>query len=201
MKLEVARRDYYRRRAQKEGYRSRAAYKLIQINSKYHIFRRAQMVIDLGCFPGGWLEVASESVGRGGRVFGIDLRPCEVDVENCETVRGDARDDLILGQALRYLGGKADVVLSDISPNLSGVWELDHMVQASTSSEILDNLHTILKEEGVLVMKVFQGEESENLRRKAKSLFRRLEISKPDASRKESSEVYFVGLGFKPKFV
>jgi 23S rRNA (uridine2552-2'-O)-methyltransferase len=198
MRLEQAKRDYYRRRAKEEGYRSRAAFKLQQMNNKYHLMRRGSKVVDIGSAPGGWAQVSSKLVGNVGQVIGIDLEPMKsLSRKNTMFIQDDiasprAPESII--NALR--GDKADLVISDLSPKLSGVWEIDHYKQIDLCNSAIDILPRILKKGGSSLMKAFHGDELQNLVKRIKESFERFEISKPNASRKESSEVYIVGLNF-----
>ncbi len=198
MKLEQAKRDYYRRRAKEEGFRSRAAYKLQQMNNKYRLMHRGSKVVDIGCAPGGWLQVASKLVDNVGVVVGVDLDKVEPLSKNTITLQDSITSEGFLDRlkaALRK--DKADLVLADLSAKLSGIWDIDHFRQIDLCMKVIDLLPEILEEKGSLVMKAFQGDELDNLVRRLKQSFSRLEISKPNASRKESSEIYLVGLGFK----
>ena len=126
MKLSEAKRDYYRRLAKEKGYRSRAAFKLIQINKKYRFIRPNHYVIDLGAAPGGWLEVISELVSSKGKIIGVDITPIEPVAENVEIIVCDVYKKEIDKEIIKNLGRKADVVLSDLSPNISGIWSIDY---------------------------------------------------------------------------
>jgi 23S rRNA (uridine2552-2'-O)-methyltransferase len=197
VRLEEAKRDYYRRRAKEEGYRSRAAFKLKEMNNKYHIMGRGSKVVDIGCAPGGWLQVSSELVGTAGQVIGVDLQPVHSVGKNTTIFQGDITSPEVTQKILRELrGDKAGAVLADLSPKLSGIWDMDHYKQIDLCNIVLDVLPSILKEGGACVMKAFHGDELQGLIGRLKKSFNRVEISKPNASRKESSEVYLVGLGF-----
>jgi 23S rRNA (uridine2552-2'-O)-methyltransferase len=197
LKLEQAKRDYYRRRAKEEGYRSRAAYKLQQLNNKYHLMHRGSKVVDIGCAPGGWLQVASEAVGNVGMVVGIDLAEVKPPSKNTVIIQDDVNsEDFLdkLGEALRQ--DKCDLVLADLSPKLSGIWDVDHFKQIDLCMRVVDLLPSILESGGATVMKAFHGDELQALVERLRLSFPRVEISKPNASRKESSEVYLVGIEF-----
>jgi 23S rRNA (uridine2552-2'-O)-methyltransferase len=197
LRLEEAKRDYYRRRAKEEGYRSRAAFKLKEMNNKYHIMGRGSKVVDIGCAPGGWLQVSSELVGTVGQVIGVDLQPVHSVGKNTTIFQDDITSPEVTQKILRELrGDKAGIVLADLSPKLSGIWDMDHYKQIDLCNTVLDFLPSMLKEGGACVMKAFHGDELQGLIERLKKSFNRVEISKPNASRKESSEVYLVGLGF-----
>lgn len=197
MRLEQAKRDYYRRRAKEEGYRSRAAFKLKQMNNKYHLMRRGSKVIDIGSAPGGWAQVSSELVGNVGQVVGVDIEPVKSVSKNTVVLQEDILSPTASDSILNALrGAKAGLVLADLSPKLSGVWDMDHYKQIDLCNSVIDILPSILDREGSCLMKAFQGDELQNLLKRLKESFDRVEISKPNASRKESSEVYLVGLNF-----
>ncbi|MEM3437297.1 MAG: RlmE family RNA methyltransferase, partial [Nitrososphaerales archaeon] len=158
MKIDQAKKDYYRRIAKKEGYRSRATFKLMQIDKKYHIFKKKQIVVDFGCAPGGWLQYISKAIGSEGFALGIDLKRVEPIGSNVEILMADVNDESIKDKIMSKLRKKADVVTSDLSPNVSGIWELDVAKQIDLTSKVVDILPFILKEGGHAIMKVFQGE-------------------------------------------
>src|SRR6185503_1376898 len=137
MRLADARKDQYRRLAKDQGYRARSAYKLLQLNSSYHILKRGNKVVDLGCAPGGWLQVATKEVGSAGKVVGIDLKPVDP-VASAVVLEGSIEDLTMLEKISGILGGKTDVVLSDLAPNVSGVWDIDHARQISLSTIALN---------------------------------------------------------------
>ena len=200
MRLDEAKKEYYRRRAKEEGYRSRASYKLIQINEKYRLIRPGAKVVDVGCAPGGWLEVSSELVGSKGLVVGIDIVPVKPVRKNVKILLDDVSSEGFPQRLTDALGkGKADCVLADLSPKLSGIWEMDHFKQMELCHKVVDLYPEALVMEGSTVLKAFQGDELSELVKRLKKSFRRVEISKPDASRKESSELYLVGIGFTGK--
>jgi len=197
LRLEEARRDLYRRKAKEEGYRSRAAYKLLQMNNKYKIIRPGFGVLDIGAAPGGWLEVASKLVGPRGIVVGADLVRIKPVGKNVKTIETDVLSPEFPAQVHSILGrGKADVVLADMSPKLSGIWDMDHFKQIELCQKVVDLLPDILAQGGSNIMKAFHGAELDSLTKRLRNSFSRLEISKPEASRNESSEVYLVALGF-----
>ena len=198
MRLEHARRDYYRRLAKEQGYKSRAAYKLLEIDNSFHIFKKGQKVLDIGCYPGGWLQVASSKVGRTGLVIGIDIRRVDYKASNVKLIEASVEDDGLIDKLYSILNNsKVDLILSDISPNLSGVWSLDHARQIHLSSRVLSIADSLLISNGSAVLKVFDGDMLKEFISKVKSMFTRVHIYKPRSSRKESSELYLVCLGYK----
>ncbi len=198
MRLEEAKRDQFRRRAKEEGYRSRAAYKLLQINDKYKIIRAGDKVVDIGCAPGGWLQISSKLVGERGLVVGVDIDSVKsLGRKNGKLIRDDITFDGFSERLRDSMGkGKADCVLADLSPKLSGIWDMDHFKQIELCHRVVDLLPDILTPDGSNIMKAFHGAELSALVKRLKGSFSRVEISKPEASRSGSSEVYLVSMGF-----
>jgi len=195
--LQTRRRDYYYRKAKEMEYRSRAAFKLIQINQRFKILRKGSTVLDLGAAPGGWLQVAREAVGPSGKVVGVDLNGIPP-LEGVETVRGDIRDRATVEKALSLLGGKADVVLSDMSPNISGNYPLDHARSADLVLRALEVARSVLTEGGVFVAKIFEGDMLRNVLAEIEKSFSSVKLHSPKASRPASSEIYIIARGFLP---
>ncbi len=197
MKLTEATRDYYRKLAKNAGYRSRSAYKLLQLNRSYGIFRPRQAVVDLGSAPGGWIQVAKQQAGVDSLIIGIDIKQIRP-LEGVTILRGSIDDAKIIDNVLKLIGGRADIVLSDLSPNLSGIWDLDHSRQISLTRSALAAALKILRRRGASVFKVFEGELLNGLKEELKNHFQRVYINKPKASRQRSSEQYIVCFGFEP---
>lgn len=195
--MQTRRRDYYYRKAKELDYRSRAAFKLIQIDQRFKIFRKGSTVLDLGAAPGGWLQVAKESVGPGGRVVGVDLERI-LPLDGVETIRGDIRERSTVERALSLLGGKADVVLSDMSPNISGNYSLDHARSVDLVLNALEVARSALKEGGVFVAKIFEGDMLREVLAEVKKSFSSVKLHSPRASRPTSSEIYIIARGFLP---
>jgi 23S rRNA (uridine2552-2'-O)-methyltransferase len=170
----------------------------LQLNDSYHFLRKGSRVADLGCAPGGWLQVATKIVGDSGRVIGIDIKPVDP-VPGAIVIQGSIEDPGMMDKIAGMLGGKADVVLSDIAPNVSGVWDVDHARQISLTSAALLFARNVLRAGGGAVFKVFEGEMLNELRAELKKSFGRVLLSKPTASRQESSELYVVCLEFRPQ--
>lgn len=185
--------EHYYNKAKEEGYRSRASYKLKQLNAEFGFFNGAKRVLDMGAAPGGWLQVAGESI-TGGLVVGVDLKEISpLYMDNVETVVGDVTDPVVRDEILgRFRGEKADIVLSDMAPNVIGIWEVDDLRQIHLARTALSIANKLLKEDGWMVVKVFQGKEHEAFIREMKAMFERINIVKPGASRKGSAEVYVV---------
>jgi len=182
--------DPFVSRAQQEGYRSRAVYKLAEIDRRDRLFRPGMRVVDLGAAPGGWSQYAAERVGRSGRVVGSDI--LEMDpIPGVEIVTGDFRDETVLQAILGQLDGEhADLVLSDIAPNLSGTAAVDQPRAIHLCELALDLAVRVLKPNGSFLVKVFQGQGSDEFLRELKRRFLRVSIRKPEASRARSREVY-----------
>jgi 23S rRNA (uridine2552-2'-O)-methyltransferase len=190
--------DPYVKLAQKEGYRSRAAYKLIGLDERDHLLKPGMTVVDLGAAPGGWCQVAAKKVGDKGRVIGIDLLPVEP-VPGVTLFQADFTSDEGLGLVENELEGrKVDLVLSDMAPNLSGVKDADQAKHYGLAELALDFAVQWLKPDGAFVVKVFQGAGFEEFVRQARQAFLQVHIRKPDASRDESRENFLVAKGLKP---
>jgi len=196
MRLADARKDQYRRLAKDQGYRARSAYKLLQLNNSYHIIKKGSKVVDLGCAPGGWLQVVTKEVGHAGKVVGIDLKPVE-SVTGAAVLKGSIEDVDMFEKIAGILGSKADVILSDLAPNVSGLWDIDHARQISLSATALGFARQVLRVGGSAVFKVFEGDLLNEFRVDLKTSFGRVLLNKPSASRQESSELYIVCLDFK----
>jgi 23S rRNA (uridine2552-2'-O)-methyltransferase len=183
--------DPYVRKAKAEGYRSRAAFKLAEIDAKEKLLKPGHTVVDLGAAPGGWSQLAAERVRPGGRVIAIDLLPI-APISGVMLLQGDFRAPA-LEKALE--GRQADVVLSDVSPNLSGIGNVDQARSLELAAAAIDFCSRHLKPEGVFLVKAFHGEAYEALMARLKSSFRKVKVVKPLASRGESAETYVVAWG------
>ncbi|MDB6012817.1 MAG: rRNA methyltransferase [Gammaproteobacteria bacterium] len=189
--------DPYVKQAQKDGYRSRSSYKLIQLNEKDRLIRPGMLVVDLGCVPGGWSQVAARLVGAKGRVLATDILPMEP-LKNVDFIQGDFTEESVLKQVLDWLGdNKPDVVLSDIAPNISGIDSADQASSMYLVELALDMARQVLKPKGDFVAKVFQGTGSEEFLKDLRTSFDKVLIRKPAASRSRSREVYMVAKGFR----
>jgi 23S rRNA (uridine2552-2'-O)-methyltransferase len=196
MRLADARKDHYRKLAKDQGLRARSAYKLQQLNDSYHILKKGSKVVDLGCAPGGWLQIATRLVGPSGRVVGIDIKPVEP-VAGAIVLEGSIEEPEMKSKISEILRGEADVLLSDLAPNVSGVWDIDHARQISLTQTALQFASTILREGGSAIFKVFEGDMLNDLRAELRQHFGKVQLSKPSASRQESSELYTVCLDFR----
>jgi len=191
-------REHFYRMAKREGYRSRASYKLKQLNNRYRLIRRGDVVVDLGAAPGGWLQVAREAVGEKGLVLGVDVQPIEkLPFENVVTLVGDVTDEKTSELLLHTLPKPADVLLSDLSPKITGVWDVDHERSIELARCALRTARRILSHGGKMLIKVFQGRLLADFIKELKAEFDFVKVSKPEASRKRSAEVYIVATGKK----
>lgn len=183
--------DSYVRKAKEQGYRSRAAFKLLEIDAKEKLLRPGMIVVDLGAAPGGWSQVAAAKVRPGGRVIAIDLLPI-APISGVTVLRGDFREQILLDS---LHDGKADLILSDVSPNLSGIANVDQARSLEMAAAAVDFCRKALKPEGVFVVKAFHGEAFEALMVRLKAGYRKVKVVKPSASRGESAETYVVARG------
>jgi len=195
MKLQDARKDPYRKLAHEQGYRSRAAYKLKELNQSYRIIGPGFYVLDLGCAPGGWTQMAVKLAGNQGKVMGIDLSYVE-EIPGAHILRGDIEDENVVDEVMDYFERKANAVICDLSPKVSGNWSVDHAKQISLNYDCTKIMDKVLAHKGNAVFKVFDGEYSMEFKDYVKKKFARINLTKPKASRKQSSELYYVCLGF-----
>jgi 23S rRNA (uridine2552-2'-O)-methyltransferase len=188
--------DEYYNRAKQEGYRARSAYKLTQLDRTADLLEEGATVVDLGAAPGGWLQVASEAVGPAGTVVGVDrqrIRP--LDLENVETLRGDMTDEGTVERLRDLAGEEVDVVLSDMAPNMTGEYTVDHARSVHLARQALGVAEALLAPGGDLVVKVFDGPDLDALEADIDAAFEYVRPVRPDASRDASSELYLVGKG------
>lgn len=191
-------RDYYYRKAKEEKYRSRAAYKLLEAAKKYRFIKSGDVVVDLGAAPGGWMQAARKMVGDEGFVLGVDVRFIEpLGFPNVQTLIGDVTDSQIIENIRELLPRPADVVISDVSPNISGVWELDHARQIDLAQRSLLIATNIMKTRGNFFVKVFQGDMLKDFMGEAKQRFGFVKLVKPKASRAKSAEIFVLGMRMK----
>lgn len=189
--------DVYVKRAQKEGYRSRAAYKLIEIQEKDKILQKGMIVIDLGAAPGGWSVVAKRYVGENGRVLAVDLLPM-IGIPGVEFTQGDFNDPEIVQQLLRFIDNNpVDLVMSDMAPNISGIISADVARSLNLAELAFDFATQVLACGGKLLVKLFQGAGFDAYLKLLRAHFDVVLIRKPKASRPRSSEVYLLAKGYK----
>jgi 23S rRNA (uridine2552-2'-O)-methyltransferase len=190
--------DPYVQQAQRDGYRSRACYKLLELQEKDHLIRPGMTVLDLGSAPGGWSQVSADLVGHNGRVVASDILPMD-SLAGVEFVEGDFTEDAVFEQILAAIDGKpVDVVISDMAPNLSGMNAVDQPRSMYLVELALDMARQVLAPGGSFVAKVFQGEGFDELTKDARTSFPQVLTRKPKASRPRSREVYLVGRDFRP---
>ena len=189
--------DPFVKQAQKDGYRSRSAYKLIELNDKDRLIRPGMRIMDLGSAPGGWSQVAGKLVGENGRVLATDILPMD-SLRNVDFIRGDFTEDALVQQVIDWLrGGKFDLIVSDIAPNITGISSADQASSIYFLELALDTVRKTLKPGANFAAKLFQGSGSDEYLKELRKHFEKVLIRKPAASRKESREVYLVAKGFK----
>lgn len=193
------RKDHFHARAKREGFRSRAAYKLLEIDEAHHLLRRGERLLDLGCWPGGWLQVASRAVGPGGRVVGIDLAAIEPALEeaNVTVICGDLEAPSTPTELLEHLGGPADCVLSDAAPKLTGIRATDRANEERLLEAVEALLPRVLAPGGDLLVKILEGPEAQAISRRLRARFEKARTVKPRSTRKGSSERYLLARGYR----
>lgn len=190
--------DVYVKQAQRSGYRSRAVYKLEELHTRDHLFKPGMFVIDLGAAPGGWSQLVKKLVGKNGRVLALDILPMEP-LAGVEFILGDFSEETTQQQVLESLGGaKADWVISDMAPNLSGISGIDQPRAMHLIELALDFSLVVLCDGGGFLTKIFQGEGFDDFLKLIRSRFQKVRIRKPKASRGRSREIYIVATGKKP---
>lgn len=189
--------DPYVKKAQADGYRSRASYKLLEINEKDKLFKAGSVVMDLGSAPGGWSQIVAPIVGERGRVIASDILPMD-SIIGVDFIQGDFTDEAVYNQILDTLGGDpVDVVVSDMAPNMSGVNTTDQYASMYLVELALDMARNVLQPGGSFCAKVFQGVGYDEYVKDVRSSFNKVVVRKPAASRPRSREVYLVATGFK----
>ncbi len=198
--IKERKREYYYRKAKEEKYRSRAAYKLLQVARKYQFIKSGYVVVDLGAAPGGWLQVSQKLVGEKGFILGVDIKQIPpFSGSNVYTIVGDITDPQTVSEIKEVLPHPADAVISDVSPNISGIWELDHARQIDLARKSLQIAMSILKPKGNFFTKVFQGDMLNDFLKEVKQHFIFVKLIKPKASRTKSAELYILALNFVKK--
>ena len=196
--IQDRKRDYYYKKAKAENYRSRATYKLSQTAMKFHFIRRGDVVVDLGAAPGGWIQAARKIAGKTGFVLGVDLKPiAPFPQEYVRTIMADFTEPEALQQIMGFLPRKADVVLSDASPNISGIWELDNARQIDLATQALRLALSVLRPSGNFFVKVFEGNMLPGFMKTVKKHFEVVKVIKPKASRAKSSEMFLLAMNLK----
>lgn len=189
--------DPYVKNAKYQGYRSRAVYKLKEINDRDHLIKPGMTVIDLGAAPGGWSQLTSQILGKNGTIIAIDILPMEP-VAGVTFIQGDFRDQPVLDQLLTLLTGRvADLVISDMAPNISGIKVVDQTSSMYLAELTVDLAKLSLKKGGHLLVKVFQGEGLDALRHELQNLFATVVVRKPKSSRSQSPEIYLLAKNYQ----
>ncbi len=182
--------DEYVKRSRQDGYRSRAVYKLIEIQEKNRVIKQGMKIVDLGAAPGSWSQYCATLVGDQGRVVASDILPIDP-LPHVEFVQGDFREDAVFDRLLETLGvEKCDLVISDMAPNISGVDSIDQPKSIYLCELALDMAGRMLQQEGVFIAKLFQGQGSDEFLKAVRKMFKKVKIIKPKASRPRSREVY-----------
>jgi 23S rRNA (uridine2552-2'-O)-methyltransferase len=195
--IQKRRRDQFYKLAKEKGYRSRASFKLLQANRSYRFIKRGWNVVDLGAAPGGWLQAARETVGESGFVLGVDKQEIKpLSWRNVVTIVADIEDPSLSNLILEKMPGRVDVVLSDVSPNLTGSWDLDEARQVYLANKSLEIARHVLRRGGAFFVKAFHGPDLQDFRSNLARFFQTVRIVKPPASRSDSSEIYFLGLNY-----
>jgi 23S rRNA (uridine2552-2'-O)-methyltransferase len=195
MKLIDARKDHYRKLANIEGYRSRSSYKLKELHKSYRIIGAGHYVLDLGCAPGGWTQVAVQLAGNRGKVMGVDTSFVE-EIPGAHILKLDICDDSITKEILSFFGKKVNAVICDLSPQVTGNWSVDHSTQISLNYAATKIMDQVLEKKGNALFKVFDGEYSNEFYQYVKKKFSKVKLKKPKVSRKQSSELYCICLGY-----
>ncbi|MBS7655927.1 RlmE family RNA methyltransferase [Candidatus Bathyarchaeota archaeon] len=195
--LEKRHKDQFHKLASKLGYRSRAAFKLLQIAEKHPLLKKGDKVLDLGAAPGGWIQAAEKIIGDKGFIYAIDVKPIQpLNLNNVKTEVLDLTSEHVASKIFDLTKGKVDVVLSDASPKFSGVLELDAYRQYYLAKKSLEIAEKTLKKGGNFLVKMLQSKELKAFKEELKIKFEKVKLIKPLASRKESSEIYVLCLNF-----
>ena len=188
--------DYYFRKAKSDGYVARSVYKLEEIDKKHSLLNRGDHVLDLGCSPGSWLQYTAEKVGEKGQVLGIDLQGVKLSLpKNVKVLQADIFDMKV--QDLEINGSMIDVILSDMAPKTTGIRDADARRSYALNQKVLELSVSLLRSQGALLVKAFQGELIEQLRREFSNSFAQVKLCKPKSSRSESVEIFLLGLNKK----
>jgi len=189
--------EHFYKQAKRTGYRARSAFKLLQIQKKFKIIKKGDTIVDLGAAPGGWSQVAQELTGQNGKVIGIDLSPIKP-IKNITFLRGDLTEDSSIQQITNILNEKkVDTILSDMSPDISGNYSVDHARSIYLCEKALETAQKILKNGGNLICKAFTGQDLQNFIEKTNKNFKNVKQHSPAASRKTSSEIYIIARSYQ----
>jgi 23S rRNA (uridine2552-2'-O)-methyltransferase len=194
--------DRFFKKAKQDGYRSRAAYKLVELQQRFRLMSAGDKVVDLGAAPGGWLQVAAKLVGPNGKVVGVDLHPIQPFQErNIVLLQGDVLTDETQNRIIELLGGMAHCVLSDMAPKLSGIRDADMARCQELNRLALQVAKELLRPGGVLLVKSFVSEDLQSYSAELKNYFATVQRTRPEASRQGSSEFYFYAKGYRPQTI
>ncbi|HKQ71978.1 MAG TPA: RlmE family RNA methyltransferase [Polyangiaceae bacterium] len=197
--MKYERKDAHYKRAKAEGLRARSAYKLIELDDRYRLFRKGDRVVDLGAWPGGWCQVAVDRVGPSGRVIGVDQVELEaLPARNVQLIVGDVRDAAVARDLTSRLGGLADVVLSDVAPKLTGVRDVDEARCSEVVDAVVELLPRVLKPGGRALLKLFMNGAYRAHLTRLEVMFEQVRVTRPEASRRGSAELYVLGSDFGP---
>ncbi|MCK9152292.1 RlmE family RNA methyltransferase [Methanobacterium alcaliphilum] len=192
--------EHYYKSAKKENYRSRASYKILQLDKRFKIIKKGDKIVDLGAAPGGWSQIALEKIEETGMVLGVDLKRIKpFPEENFQFIQGDFTQKEIQDKIMEKIGGRANVIICDAAPSLSGIKDIDQLRSMDLAENVIKIAKNIMEFRGNLLMKTFQGPGYQELIKKFKKEFKIVKTTKPASSRKASSEMYIIGLGFKEK--
>ena len=200
LRLKDAKKDQFRKLAKEKGYKSRSAFKLIQINKSYRLIKNNINILDVGSAPGGWLQVIREHTTKNnpGKIIGIDKKKVEP-INGTIIIQGDIEDPDTIKEIMKTSLSKIDLILSDISPNISGFWEVDHAKQIELTKSVFELTKKIIQKDGNAVFKVFQGDLLNDLIGELRKHFQKVILSKPKASRQASSEIYLICIKWPKK--
>ncbi len=191
--------EYFYNEAKRKGYRSRSAFKLKQIQNKFKIIKKTDFVLDLGAAPGGWSQVSNEIIGKNGKIIGIDLLYIKP-IDGIQFLQEDITEKSTILKIIKIVGKNGvDVLLSDMSPNISGNYSIDHANSIHLCKQSLNLVDKILKDNGNFLCKLFMGEEFDDFIKIFKNKFKNVKLYSPPASRKSSSEIYLIGRNFLKK--
>lgn len=186
--------DHYFKKAKKEGFLARSAYKLDEIQKKYRILKPNQKVLDLGCAPGAWSQVVLKILGTKGALRGIDLKAVTLKAPNAVFVEGD----IFKQPPESFIEAPYDVILSDMAPNTTGIMIRDQTLSAELCQKVVDLCDLFLRPGGHMVLKLFQGPDAKQIENEVKRRFEKMQLLKPQSTRKESKEIFVIGIGFRP---
>lgn len=192
------RKDHYYKKAKEQGLASRAVFKLEELDQKFKLLEKGDRILDLGCAPGGWLQYAAKKIGQSGKAVGIDLLPVPLSFpQNVFILQGDATQESMQKLCIEKLSGEADIIVSDMSPNLSGIKFKDNYESYMLALTVLKVAQKILKKGGTVALKIFPGDELPDFKKKLQENFEEIKTYVPKATRKGSSEIYLIAKRFK----